>query len=110
TKVGASLSVALLLSCAWLWSDISGPRARELVAAGALLVDVRTPEEFAMSHIEGARNIPVGAIDQHASELAAQGKPIVLYCRSGAGASRAQQILREAGAPEVYNLGAMSRW
>jgi phage shock protein E len=81
--------------------------ARQRVAAGATLVDVRTPEEFAMGHIQGARNIPVQEIAQRFAEIP-RGE-VVLYCRSGARSASAAQFLRSQGY-EVLDIGPMTAW
>jgi phage shock protein E len=89
---------------------IPAARARQLVAEeGALLVDVRTPGEFAGGHLPGALNVPIGALDERAAELAKKGKPIVVYCASGMRSGSARRVLQRAGAT-VFDLGAMSRW
>lgn len=87
---------------------VDGARARELVAAGALLVDVRSPAEFAGGHVQGARNVPVDQLVRRSGELKT-GKPVVLYCRSGARSANAAGVLRSQGI-EVYDLGPMSAW
>lgn len=89
--------------------DISGGEARDLVANGATLVDVRTPDEFAAGHVPGAINIPVQELAARKGEIE-RSSPVVLYCRSGMRSKRAQSMLRDAGFVEVHNLGAMSRW
>jgi len=83
--------------------------ARALVQKGAPLVDVRTPEEFAAGHIEGAINIPIDQLDARKGELK-KDSDIVLYCRSGARSERGRSLLLGAGYPKVYSLGAMSNW
>lgn len=87
----------------------SSTDAKSLVAGGATLVDVRSPEEFASGHIQGAINIPVQQIDSRAAEIPT-GKPVVLYCRSGARSGQAASILRGKGRADVHNLGGMSNW
>ena len=77
--------------------------------ASHLLIDVRTPEEFASGHIEGAVNIPVeemaGRLDEiHGDTL------IVVYCRSGNRSATAARILTEAGYASVYDLGGIQDW
>ena len=89
--------------------DISGQQARELVAGGAQLIDVRTPTEFGQAHIEGARNIPVDLLSSRLDELA-KNKPVVVYCRSGARSTRAATLLRSKGFTAVHNLGSMGAW
>jgi rhodanese-related sulfurtransferase len=88
---------------------ISSGRARELVAGGALLIDVRSESEFASGHLPGATNVPLGSLSAQASELSGSGKPVVVYCASGMRSAGAKRLLRAAGA-DVYDLGAMSRW
>lgn len=57
--------------------------ARRLIADGAILVDVREPDEHARERIPGARHLPLSQLDE--TELAVhQGKPVILHCRSGA--------------------------
>jgi len=84
--------------------------AHQLVAAGALLVDVRTPQEYATGHLEGAINIPVQELEHRTAELGEPSRPVVLYCRSGARSGSAQRLLRERGFTAAYNLGPMSAW
>ncbi len=90
--------------------DISPLRARELVAGGARLVDVRSPEEFADGHVAGAVNIPVDEIAQRLTKLEPRDRAIVVYCRSGFRSSRARKLLEAAGFRLVYDLGSMSNW
>lgn len=90
--------------------DVSGSEARRLVESGALLVDVRTPEEFSAGHIDGAVNILLQALDQRLGELGSKDRAIVLYCRSGNRSSRARRMLESAGFRSVHDVGAMSRW
>lgn len=80
-----------------------------------MLLDVRTPEEFAEGHVDGAINIPHDQIDAHAAEIdGLQGgdmaKPIVVYCRSGGRAGVAKQSLMQGGRSQVTNLGGLSDW
>ncbi|MBX3199805.1 MAG: rhodanese-like domain-containing protein [Labilithrix sp.] len=89
-------------------ATIGGARARELVAGGAKLVDVRSAAEYAEKHIDGAENVPVDAIA--ARELGPTDTPIVVYCRSGGRSARAASALRARGYTNVYDLGGMSSW
>lgn len=108
------IAVLLALAIGYLLlkkrGDVSGSDARALVEAGARLVDVRTPQEFAAGHLPGAVNIPVEEIQGRTKELAGKDQPIVLYCRSGARSGNAARILKTAGYSKVHDLGAMSRW
>ncbi len=89
--------------------------AHKLVAAGGLLVDVRTPEEYAARHVEGAVIIPVDDLKGRLGEIdkltgGDKNKPIVVYCQAGGRAGRAKGILLEAGHPQVENLGGIADW
>jgi len=76
------------------------------VRAGALLVDVRTPEEFSQGHLEGALLIPHDEIAGRASELGSdKDRSIVLYCRSGNRSAQAKQALEKLGYTHVVNGG-----
>ena len=70
----------------------------------AVLVDVRTPEEYSLGHVHGALNIPVDQIGQ--VDLA-KDRPLYLYCHSGARSSMAVSSLKRMGYPHVTNLGGI---
>lgn len=74
-----------------------------------LLIDVRTPEEFATGHIHGALNISVDTLASRLSEIPG-GQPIVVYCRSGNRSATASQILAQAGYTNIYDLGGLNAW
>ncbi len=88
----------------------SPEQARAWVGEGALLVDVRSPAEFAGGHIEGAKNIPVSDVGGRLDAFEPRDQRIVLYCRSGARSGRAKATLEREGFTDVHNLGPMSRW
>jgi rhodanese-related sulfurtransferase len=90
--------------------EIQGPEARKLVAAGARLLDVRSPQEYAGGHLPGAVNIPVQELDRRLAELGPRDGALVTYCRSGHRSSRAAEILRAHGFTNVHNLGPMMAW
>jgi phage shock protein E len=89
---------------------VTPQRAHQLVDDGARLVDVRSPEEFASEHLDGAVNIPVGELEQRLSELEPKDKPVVVYCASGFRSMRAASKLSSAGFTTVADLGSMSNW
>jgi phage shock protein E len=90
--------------------DVSGAQARQLVRAGARLVDVRTPGEFAAGHLPGAINIPVQELEARVGELRPVDAAVVVYCRSGHRSGNAARLLKSAGFAAVRDLGPMSRW
>lgn len=83
-----------------------------LQSQGALLVDVRTPGEFAQGHAPGAMLIPLDQIERRLAELGgAKDKPIALICRSGNRSGQAQVILEKAGFTQTVNVaGGMNAW
>ncbi len=91
---------------------LSAPRdeAHAAVEKGAVLLDVRSPEEFAEGHLPGAINIPVGELASRMAELPKKDAGIVVYCRSGARSARATGILHEHGLTQIVDLGPMSAW
>lgn len=89
---------------------VDGPTARELVAAGVKVVDVRTPAEFAAGHVPGASNIPHDQIANRHAELGPPSTPVLLYCRTGRRTAIAAQALRERGFSTIYDLQSYERW
>ena len=74
-----------------------------------VIVDVRTPAEFAAGHLPNARNIPLAELGQRAAELP-KGKPVLVCCATGARSGRAAASLGKDGR-EVFNLaGGLQAW
>ena len=91
------------------YEEIRALEARSRMDAGAILVDVREPAEWAAGHAEGARHIPLAQLGQGQGELPV-GRPVITVCRSGARSARAATILAGQGR-EVSNLdGGMRAW
>lgn len=84
-----------------------GPGAdyKSLVAKGAIIVDVRSPQEFDSGHIKGSKNIPVNIIQREITAIKKWGKPVITVCQSGARSGMAKSALKQAGI-EVYNGGS----
>jgi phage shock protein E len=80
--------------------------------ASMIILDVRTPEEFAAGHIAGAINIPYTHLPARLSEIPDAGdKEIVLYCATGVRAERAAERMREQGYTRLLHLdGDMKAW
>jgi len=84
--------------------------AKKLIAGGAVVVDVRTPEEFGDGHVASATNIPVQELATRIAEVdklvgADKAKPVVVYCSAGKRAARAKAQLEAAGYTHVVNGG-----
>jgi phage shock protein E len=77
-----------------------------------VLLDVRTPEEFAAGHIPGAINIPHDQLPNRLAEIAgAKNKDVVVYCRTGRRSAIAQETLTTQGFKSVRHLeGDMVKW
>lgn len=80
---------------------------KTLVDNGALIIDVRSPQEFDRGHIKGSKNIPVNIIQREITTIKKMGKPIITVCQSGARSGMAKSALKNAGI-EVYNGGNWS--
>ena len=67
-----------------------------------ILVDVRTPEEFAQGNVRNSINIPISELENNLSKL--QGKKnIVVFCRAGIRAAKAEKLLKDKGIKNVHN-------
>jgi rhodanese-related sulfurtransferase len=91
-------------------SRIDPDAARQLVAAGAVLLDVRSPQEYADQRLPEAVNIPVDQLEARLDEVRQLARPLVVYCASGMRSNRAAGMLRQAEIPDVHDLGSLSRW
>lgn len=87
-------------------------KAREMIAHGAIVIDVRTADEYAGDHLAQATNIP---LDQLPSRLADvekltggdKSKPVVLHCAAGGRAAKAKKQLDDLGYTNVVNGGGL---
>ncbi|MBW2448191.1 MAG: rhodanese-like domain-containing protein [Deltaproteobacteria bacterium] len=77
-----------------------------------LVLDVRTPDEFAAGHVPGATNIPFDEIATHLAEVEPyRDRGVVVYCERGRRAGAAERELRAAGFGDVRQIeGHMSAW
>ena len=75
---------------------------KQVAADGALIVDVRTPEEFAAGSYPGAINIPLEEVATRTSEFK-NDKGVILFCRTGNRSGQAIEILNENGITNTYN-------
>lgn len=97
---------------------ISGKEAQEMVANGAVLVDIRDSAELAQTgKAAGSVHIPRGSLEFKADLSAptadknlAFDKPVILHCASGGRAALAGKLLKDMGYQKVYNLGGFKDW
>lgn len=89
-----------------LFSSIFGRSAdfAQLVNEGAIILDVRTPGEYAGGQIKGSKNIPLQSIQQNLSKIP-KDKVIITCCASGMRSGSAKSILLSNGFKEVHNGG-----
>ena len=86
-----------------------GPKVdfAELKKNGAIILDVRTPQEYKGGHIKGSINIPVEALRKNIGKLEGkQDKTVITCCASGMRSASAKGILKAKGFKEVHNGGA----
>ena len=95
-------------------TDVSVAEAVDLIKnKNAVIIDVRTPEEFAESHLPEANNFPVDTLSQNIETIKKlqRDKPLLVYCRSGKRSARATEILQNLGVNSVHNLkGGIKAW
>jgi phage shock protein E len=75
---------------------------KQMIQNGAIVIDVRSPQEFKSGHAQGSKNIPLGNLSSKVSEL--KGKEVILVCLSGGRAGQAKNILTQAGI-KAHNAG-----
>lgn len=90
--------------------EVSVADADGLRQAGALVLDVREPSEWATGYIEGATLISLGELQSRVDELP-RDRDIVVVCRSGNRSAQGRDILLAAGFPAVTSMaGGMTDW
>ena len=80
---------------------------------GAVVIDVREPDEYAAGHLVGAYNIPKGSLLQNKefeAAIKASKTPVMVYCRSGVRAGEAMKMLEDAGYKYVMSIGGVKTW
>ena len=95
-----------------MWSSIKNlfgggapsPSFKELIQQGAVIIDVRTPQEYKGGHIKGSINIPVDKLSSQLSKLP-KNKTIITCCASGMRSASAKGILKNNGF-EAHNGGS----
>lgn len=77
---------------------------------GAVLLDVRTPQEYRDGHIPGSKNVPLQAIDKVASVAENKDTALYVYCYSGARSRQAVSHLQHMGYTKVTNIGGIAAY
>ena len=94
---------------------LKGPDINQGVKAystthGAVLLDVRTPDEYRQGHIPGSKNVPLQSISKVAGMIDNKSTPIFVPCLSGARSRQAAAILKQMGYTNVKNIGGISAY
>ena len=91
-------------------AEVSVADASGLRDAGAFMLDVRQPDEWAAGHIPGATLIPLGELGSRLAEVPRSQK-VVVVCRSGNRSAQGRDILLGAGYPAATSMaGGMTDW
>ena len=113
--------LALLSGGMLLWPLVAGGNAAGVAPAGAVqlinrqkavVVDVREPEEFAAGHVGGARNVPLGQLqDKLPAAVKNKTVPLLLTCATGARAQRAVGVAKKLGYEKAQVIaGGLKAW
>jgi rhodanese-related sulfurtransferase len=78
---------------------------KQLIADGAIILDVRTPGEFRGGHARGAINMPLNTLHEYINKQKNKDRVIITCCASGMRSGSAKSMLQKAGFAHVYNAG-----
>jgi len=77
---------------------------------GAVLLDVRTPQEYREGHIPGSKNVPLQTIDKISAVADNKNIPLFVYCYSGSRSRQAVSMLQHMGYNNVQNIGGIAAY
>lgn len=90
--------------------QISTKEGAELVKRGAMIVDVRTPDEFNSGHLSQAFNMPVDEIQSTLpGKVKDKNRVILLHCKTGIRSKKAKAALARVGYANVFDMGSYER-
>ena len=90
--------------------DINQGLTEYSAASGAVLLDVRTPQEYREGHIPGSKNAPLQSLGGPEAVPAGKDVPLFVYCHSGARSSQAVRILARMGYVNIKNIGGIAAY
>ena len=79
-------------------------------AVGAVLLDVRSPQEYREGHIPGSQNVPLQQLDKVEEVTENKDTVLYVYCRSGARSRQAVSLLNHMGYTNVHNIGGIAAY
>ena len=86
-------------------TQITNKQLEKMVEKGAILLDVRSIQEFKEGHLKNAISMPVYDINKKHNEiLTDKNQTIIVYCSTGHRSAKAQKLLKKLGYEKVYNL------
>ena len=88
--------------------DINEGVKQYKATSGAVLLDVRTPQEYSEGHIPDSRNIPLQTISSAAEIANNKDTPLFVHCQSGARSRQATAILKQLGYTNVTDIGGIA--
>ncbi len=92
-----------------LRNQLGKMKVRKALEGDVLVIDVRSPSEYALGHYKDAVNIPHDQIAGKLNKIGALDRKIVVYCASGARSAAVEQTLHSKGYIHVTNAGSYSR-
>ncbi len=91
-------------------ADINQGVKEYTATPGAVLLDVRTPEEYRGGHIPGSKNVPLQAIGKVVSVAENKDTTLYVYCYSGVRSRQAAGLLQRMGYRNVNNIGGIAAY
>lgn len=115
------ISLAFASGAMLMWPVVQGAASSGVSTANAVLlinrekavvVDVSEPEEFAAGHVGGARNVPVGELENRLPDVVKnKALPVIFVCPNGARANRAVGVAKKLGYEKAQVLaGGLRAW
>ncbi len=77
----------------------------KLLNSGAIIIDVRSPQEFSSGHVKGSKNIPLNILSEEVDKLKKMNKPFIMCCASGIRSAKASNILKKEGLTVINGGG-----
>jgi len=109
-NIAVAVALVLLFLLLKRSGQISSDAAQSHLKNGALLIDVRTPAEYASGHLPNAINIPLDQIEANIPRrVQDKNKVLLLHCQSGMRSGMAKSKLKKLGYPNSFNLGSYAR-
>lgn len=87
----------------------SGNDIKEALKKGAVIIDVRTAQEYDNGRVPDSINIPVDRVASNAERIMHFGKPVIFCCASGIRSRTARNIMKQKGMKDVYAAGSWEK-